>query len=94
MAIDQLIETAQKQAFEALTAAQDQVLAANRQAAGALGTVLDKLPLTGFAKDAFGPGALDKSFAFAGQLLEANRRFASELVGAWTGQSAAKPAAK
>ena len=89
MAIDQLLETAQKQAFETLTAVQDQVLSFNRSAAGTLGSALDKVPFAGMAKDAWSPAALDKTFAFAGQLLAANQKFTNELIGAWVGSAPA-----
>lgn len=83
MVIDEFIENAQKQTLEALTTVQGQVLSLNRSAAGTLGTWLDKLPFASVAKDAWNPAVLDKSFAFASQMVAVNQKFAADLLGAW-----------
>jgi len=84
----------QSASFEQLTAAQSKIVDVNRQMAERLAGVADKLPPVPFANEAasFNREFVDSVFDWSAKLIEANRRFAADLMGVW-GVAPEKPEA-
>lgn len=84
----------QTAAFDQLIAAQNKIVEMNRELAGRLGDVTDKLPAVPMMDEAIEANRtmVDNVFTWSTKLIEANRAFTNDLLAAWIAP-AAKPAA-
>lgn len=90
MTVTDQITEAEERILEGITSLHEQLVEANNQAAERLREL--RLP-TPDVEPTIDPGdAVKHYYDFAGKLLEANRKFAEQVVAAWT--PAAPPASK
>ena len=97
MPIARTITDMQTAAFDQLVAAQTKVVEINKELAGRLGAVTEKLPSIPMLDEAVeaNRALVDNAFTWSAKLLEANRAFTADLLGAWLPAAAAPaPAAK
>jgi len=85
MPIAKTITDMQTAAFDQLVAAQAKVIEVNKDLAGRLGAVSDKLPSLPMMDEAVeaNRALVDNVFTWSAKLIEANRAFTNELLGAW-----------
>ncbi|MGD9750383.1 MAG: hypothetical protein AB7W59_05230 [Acidimicrobiia bacterium] len=93
MPIAKTLTDMQTAAFDQLIAAQNKIVEMNRELAGRLGDVSDKLPAVPMMDEAVeaNRSMVDNVFTWSAKLIEANRTFTNELLAVWA--PAAKPAA-
>lgn len=96
MPIAKTITDMQTAAFDQLLAAQAKVIEVNKDLAGRLGAVSDKLPAPPMMDEAVeaNRALVDNVFTWSAKLIEANRAFTSELLGAWLPAPKAAKSAK
>lgn len=94
MPIAKTITDMQTAAFDQLVAAQAKIIEVNKELAGRLGDVSDKLPALPMMDEALeaNRSLVDNVFTWSTKLIEANRAFTNELMGAWL--PASKPVVK
>ncbi len=96
MPIAKTITDMQTAAFDQLIAAQSKIVEINKELAGRLGDVSDKLPSMPMMDEALDANRtmVDTMFSWSTKLIEANRTFTNDLMAAWAGPTPTKSAAK
>jgi hypothetical protein len=100
MTITKTLTDLQTAAFDQLVAAQSKVVELNRELAGRLGDVTEKLPAVPMVDEAIEANRtlVDNVFTWSTKLIEANRSFTNDLLAVWAApapvKSSAKPTAK
>jgi hypothetical protein len=95
MPIAKTLSDMQSAAFDQLVAAQSKIIDINKELAGRLGDVSDKIPSVPMMDEAIeaNRSLVDNVFSWSTKLIEANRTFTNELLAAWS-VPAPKTAAK
>lgn len=96
MPIAKTLTDMQTAAFDQLIAAQTKIVEMNKELAGRLGDVSDKLPSVPMMDEAIEANRtlVDNVFSWSAKLIEANRSFTNDLLSVWVApSSAASPVA-
>ncbi|MCC6435458.1 MAG: hypothetical protein IT196_10555 [Acidimicrobiales bacterium] len=91
MPIAKTLTDMQTAAFDQLIAAQSKIVEINKELAGRLGDVTDKLPAVPMMDEAIeaNRSLVDNVFGWSSKLIEANRTFTNDLLSVWLAPSSA-----
>lgn len=96
MPIAKTLSDVQNTAFDQLVAAQNKIVEVNRDLAGRLGGVSDRLPALPMMDEAreANRSLVDSVFTWSTKLMEASRSFTNELLSVWAAPAAGKSTVK